>query len=213
MTRPIPMIDDLPLQAIVVARAELRARYASLPVIGLAGDVQQALGRASHVVELHGLLFGETAADDLAALQAKVTAGAEVAFTADISDALAMEHMVVVSAAFEEVAGRPGTWSYRLLLRESPPLPEPASLGGFDDLGFGDLGDVLGDIADAAGAIQGAIDAVGEALEALDALASLGDLGLNNPLTPLQEQAGQLTSIGQGAADAGSALTSLLGGL
>lgn len=213
MTRPIPMIDDVPLNAVVAARTQTAARIASLPVIGLPGDVQQSLGRSSHLVELHGLLVGETASDDLATLQGKVTAGAEVEFTADITTALAMEHMVVVGSTFEEAAGRPGSWSYRLLLRESPPLPEPASIGGFDDLGFDGLGDVLGDIADAAGAIQDAIDAVGEALEALDALAALGDLGLNNPLQPLQEQAGQLASIGQGAADAGAALTSLLGGL
>lgn len=213
MSRPIPMIDDLALNAVVAARTQTRARVASLGVIGLAGDVQQSLGRASHLVELHGLLVGETAADDLSALQAKVTAGAEVEFSADIANALAMEHMIVVGAAFEEVAGRPGAWSYRVLLRESPPLPEPASIGFGDDLGFGDLGDVLGDIADVAGQIQGAIDAVGEALDALEAFAALGDLGLDNPLRPLQEQAEQLGTIGQGAADAGAALTSLLGGL
>lgn len=210
MTRPIPMIDDVALDAVVRARTVTRARVASLPVLGLAGDVQQALGRASHEVDLRGVLVGEGAADALATLQEKVVAGGEVDFTADITSALAMEKMIVTGAAFEEVAGRPGAWMYRILLRESPPLPEPASIDEPGDLGFDT--DIMGDVLDAAGDIQGAIDAVGDALEALDALAALGDLGFGNPVQPLQDQAAQLASIGQGAAEAGSALTSLLGG-
>lgn len=210
MTRPIPTIDDVPLNAVVYARAATRARVASLPVLGLAGDVQQGLGRSSHEVDVRGLIVGESAADDLRTLQEKVVAGAEVDFTSDITSALSMEKMIVAGAAFEELAGRPGGYCYRILLRESPPLPEPASLGGLGDLGFDT--DILGDIADAAGALQDAIDAVGAALDALGALAALGDLGFGNPVQPLQDQAGELASIGQGAAAAGSALTTLLGG-
>ncbi len=210
MTRPIPMIDDLALDAVVLARTVTRARIRALPVVGLAGDVQQSLGRGSHEVEVSGLILGEGAVDALKALQEKVTAGEEVAFTADIATALAMEQMVVVGAVFEEVAGQPGSWRYRIALRESPPLPEPASLGGFGDLGFDT--DLLGDIMDVAGDIQGAIDAVSEAIDTISALASLGDLGFGNPVQPLQDAASQLGSVGQGAAAAGQALGTLLGG-
>jgi hypothetical protein len=195
-------------------RQETRQRVAAVPVAGLGGDVQQRLGRASHEVEIAGVLVGEEVVDRLKELQEQASAGEEVTFTADITTALALDKMIVAAAAFEEEAGRPGRYRYHLHLRESPPLPEPAALDGFGGLGDG-LGfdtDLLGDIADAAGSLQDAVEAVGDALGALEALSALGDLGLGNPVAPMQEAAGSLASSGGGAAEAGGALTRLLGG-
>lgn len=219
MTRPIPMIDDLALDSVTRARHRVVQRLRSMPVAGLSGDVQQNLGRCSHEIELDGVLVGEGVADRLKELQEKAAAGEEATFTADVATALEMENVVVVAADVAETAGRPGYYQYRLLLRESPPLPEPAELspfGGLDgfDVGFDTdlLDDVLGDISDLAGDIQGAIDAVGDVIGDLEALAGLADLSLESPLSPVQEEAETLAASGADAAGAAGRLQDLLGG-
>jgi hypothetical protein len=215
MTRPIPMIDDLALDYVTWARQRTLQRTRSVPVPGLDGDVQQGLGRASHEIEIAGVLIGEEVADRLSELQEKASSGEEVPFTADISNALEMENVIVIAAQFQEYAGRPGYYDYHLLLRESPPLPEPAELSPFGGLDGFDLGfdtDVLGDIADMAGDLQGALEAVTDAIGDLEALAGLADLSLGNPLTPVQEEAQGLGASGGDASGTASNLTSLLEG-
>lgn len=228
MSRPIPMVDDLALDAVAWIRHRTAPRAVSIPVAGLDGDAQQALGRTSHEVELAGVLFGAEVADRLAEIQEKAAAGDEVVFHADIATALGVEHMIVVGAEFTETAGRPGRYEYRLHLRESPALPPPAEvsgfggLGGLGDLGLGDLGglgelgfdglgDVLGDISDIAAAAQGALDAVNDAIGQLEALASLADLSFGNPVEPLQAEGEKLAGVAA-VADAVTALGNLLGG-
>jgi hypothetical protein len=213
--RPIPMIDDLALDYVTQARQRTAHRSLSLPIPGLAGDVQQVIGRASHEIEIAGVIAGTDAADKLSSLQGKVKTGEEVTFTADITSALELENVIVTLAEIEERAGVPGYYDYRLFIRESPPLPPPAELspfGGLDGLDLGFDTDSLGDIADVAGDLQGAIEQVAGALDALDALAGLGDLGLNNPLTPMMEQADRVGGSAEGGAGAAQSLSDLLGG-
>jgi len=218
MARPIPMIDDVALDQVAWIRQRTRQRIVSLPILGLEGDVQQKLGRGSHEVELAGLLIGTGAATALATLQGKAKAGAEVSFTADILNALELEKMVLLDAEFSEGAGQPDIYQYRFMLRESPPLPEPAELssfGGLDgfDVGFdlGALGDVMGDIASVAGDIQSAVEAATGALGALQSLAGLADLAGGDPLTPLRDAVSAVGSPGDGSA-ATTALGAALGG-
>lgn len=209
------MLDDLALDAVQWIRHDLRQRTVSQPVAGLAGDVQQHLGRASHQIELAGVLIGEGVRDTLSDLQDKIATGEELSFSADMTTALELERVVVVAAEIQELAGQPDRFEFRLLLRESPPLPEPAELspfGGLDGLDLGFDTDILGDIADMAGDLQDAIDTVNDVLGQLEALAALGDLGLDNPLSPIQDQAGRIAEVGAGAVGAASALSSLLGG-
>ncbi len=217
MSRPIPMVDDLALDYVGWVRHRIAARGASVPVLGLDGDVQQAFGRSSHEVELSGVIVGEEAKSRLEDLQAKASAGDEVVFHADVTTALDVEHMVVVAAEIVETAGRPDRYDYYLRLRESPPLPPPAEvdplggLGGLGDLGFDGLGDVLGDISDLADQVQGAMDLVNDALGALDALSGLGDFAAGSPLAPIQSEGQKLEGVGDvGGAVAG--LGDLLGG-
>lgn len=215
MTRAIPMIDDLALDAVLRIEHSCRQRLVSQPVLSLAGDVQQALGRGSHEISIEGVLSGEGATDALASLQEKIASGAEATFTADIAAALELEHVVILAADFQEHAGRPGYFEYFLRLRESPPLPEPASLSSFGGLDGFDTGfdtDVLGDIADAAGDLQEAVDAVNAAVAGLEALAALGDLSFGNPLEPVQNEAGSVADIGDSATSTTTALGSLFGG-
>jgi hypothetical protein len=207
------MLGDLALDYVEWARQRTVQHTLSLPVPGLGGDVQQGLGRASHEIELAGVLVGEAVADRLAELQEKASAGEEVAFTADIATALEMENVVIISAQFEAYAGRLGYYHYQFYLRESPPLPEPAELSPFGGLDGFDLGfdtDVLGDIADAAGQLQNAIDAVTDVLGDLEALAGLADLSLGNPLTPVQQEGESLEAAG-GNVDI-SGISDVLGG-
>ena len=215
MTRPIPMIDDLALDYVSWVRQRTLQRTLSLPVPGLEGDVQQRLGRASYEVEIAGVLLGEGVADRLAELQGKAASGEETPFTADIVNALEMENVIIVAAEFQEFAGHAGYYHYRFLLRESPPLPEPAELSPFGGLDGFDLGfdtDVLGDIADMAGDLQDALDAVTDVLGDLEALAGLADLSLGNPLTPVQEEAEGLGASGGDAAGSAERFSQLLGG-
>lgn len=215
MSRAVPTIDDIQLDPVLAIRQRTRTRLGPTPVVGLAGDVQQRLGRASHEVELRGLLHGDDALDKLDALQDKVTSGEEVDFTADITTALEIAKMVIVEAEFEELAGHPNRFEYRLLLRESPPLPEPASLAPFGGLEGFDVGfdtDVLGDIADMAGELQGAMELLGDVMAGLDALAGLAGLSPGNPLQPMQDQTGSLADAGGGAGDAIGGLRGLTEG-
>lgn len=214
MSRAVPTIDDLQLDPVLVIRQRTRARVAATPVVGLAGDVQQRLGRGSHEVELRGLIHGEDALDKLDALQAKVVSGEEVDFTADITTALEIAKMVVLEADFEELAGHPNRFEYRLLLRESPPLPEPASesFGGLEGLDTGFDTDLLGDIADMAGDLQDAMEMLGDVMAGLEALAGLASLDAGNPLQPMQDQAGSLGDAGAGSSEASAGLRGLTEG-
>src|ERR671914_2548053 len=100
------MIDDIQLTAIQWIREETEQGYAAQEVAGLEGTLHQRLGRRSHRVVLAGMLVSDGAADDLKSLQQKAAAGAEVAFTADISTALEIDKMVVESFAAQQEVGR-----------------------------------------------------------------------------------------------------------
>jgi hypothetical protein len=213
--RPIPTLDDITLDYVTLARQRTTQRALSLAIPGLDGDVQQVLGRSSYEIEIQGVLVGEGVADKLSALQKKIAGGAEIPFSADITTALELDKVIVAAAEFQEVAARPGYYNYRLLIRESPPLPPPAELSSFGGLEGFDLGfdtSVLGDIASAAGDLQNAVNQVSGALDALQALAGLGDLSLSNPMSPMLDQAGQAGSAGGDAPQAASGLSGLLGG-
>lgn len=217
----VPMIDDVELTATQSVRQEVDQGFARHRIAGLDGVVHQRLGRRSHRVVLSGVLLPGAATEDLAALQQKASSGAEVTFTADITTALGVEHMVIASLAAEQEVGRGGQFGYTIVLEESPPLPPPAELspfGGLGEFGVGDLGfdagalgDALGDVADQAGALGDALDTALAAVEGLDALASLADLGgISNPLTPLTDAVGELAGIGSAVGDAVEGLGALL---
>lgn len=209
----VPMLGDIALEHVFRVETRLVQRLASVPVVGLAGDAQQNLGRASHVIALAGVIIGEDAADKLGTLQEKAASGEELDFAADIATALELAKVVVVDARFTAEAGRPGRYGFELTLRESPPLPPPAEaspFGGLDGLDLGFDTDILGDVLDAAGELQAAVEAAAEAIQQISALAGLADLALGNPLTPMQEAAGSVASVADPSA--GEALGRALGG-
>ena len=200
-----PMVDDIELKAVQHVRQETDQGYVAQRVAGLEGTLHQRLGRRSHRVRIAGVLFGDSAPDDLKALQQKAQVGDEVTFSADITTALEISHMVIESFVAEQRVGPTNQFAYTMFLVENPPLPPPeetSSFGGLDDLGVGDLGfgdvdGVLDGVADQAGAALAAADGALEAAAGLAGLAGLGDFGdVDNPLTPLTDQVGSLSGVG-----------------
>lgn len=198
---PTPMLDDIELKAVQLIRQEIEQGYRRRRIAGLDGTLHEHVGRRSHRVVIGGLLVGESAADDLGALQRKAAAGEEVTFTADIATALEVEKMVIESFAAEQGVGPAGQTAYALLLSESPELPPPAQVsafGGLDEFGAGDLGfdpgalgDVMSGIADQAAGIMAAADAAMNAIDRLSQLADLASLGsVGNPAAPVVEALG-----------------------
>jgi hypothetical protein len=214
-----PMVDDIELAAVQHIRQETEQGYLRQRIAGLDGTLHQRLGRRSHRVYLSGVLVGETAADDLKVLQEKASSGAEVTFTADIATALEIEKMVIESLVAEQHVGRDGQFGYALVLTENPPLPPPAetsAFGGLEDfgvgdIGFGDVGGVLDDVAGAAGELAAAADGALEAAAGLADLAGLADIGdVDNPLAPLTSQLDSLSDVGGALTDALAPLQDLL---
>lgn len=213
--RPVPLLGEVALTAVQRMEHMVEAGYASQNVIGLPGQVQQHLGRASHVIRIEGTLQGESYADDLAALQTAAADAAPLTFAADIVTALELNQVVIERFHVVESAGEFRQARYDAVLREDPPLPEPAivsGFGGLDDFGVGDLGfdtDIMGDLTDLAGDIAGAVEGALDAVAALDALSGLGDLGFGGELQPLEDSVGRIGEAGAGFQEAIRGLGSL----
>lgn len=217
MAGAVPLVGDLPLTSVQQIDHVLDAGFERVGVPGLDGDVLQRAGRGSHTIWIRGVFSGESAHDDLAALQSLVAAGEEVTFSADITTALELEQVVVTDLRAQAVAGTENLVGYEICLVESPPLPPPAEVsafGGLDDFGLGDLGfdtDIMGDLASLADDVAGAVDAVMAAADQLAALASLGSLDVGGPLQPLGDAVGTVGTASSVFGTVSASLSTLLG--
>ncbi len=215
--RPVPLLGDISLEYVQRIEHSLDGNFLSSAIPGLDGQLQHRIARPSHRVRLRGILFGDGAAEQLSSLQKAAADGGELTFSADITTALDIQHVVIDSFHVVQDAAIPGRYVYELRLVESPPLPPPAEVSGFgglDDFGFGDLGfdtDILGDIAGLAGDIAGAVnDALG-VIDALGALASLDGLSVSGILQPLQDAANNVSPLASQFKDALTSLGDLFG--
>lgn len=217
MPAAIPLVGDLALSSVQQIDHVLDAGFERVGVPGLDGDVLQRAGRGSHTIWIRGVFSGETAQDDLAALQGLVAAGEEVPFSADITTALELEQVVVTDLRAQAVAGTENLVGYEICLVESPPLPPPAEVsafGGLGDFGLGELGfdtDIMGDLASLADDVAGAVDAVMAAADQLAALAALGSLDVGGPLQPLGDAVGTVGTASSTFGTVSTSLTALLG--
>lgn len=217
--RAVPLLGDISLEHVQGIWHELDAGFVALPVPGLAGEVQQRAARGSHRVVIEGILHGDGTGDALGTLQKAAADGAELAFTADVTNALELGSVVIERFEAREAAGFPGMYAYRFELAESPPLPPPAEVsggfGGLGDFGLGDLGidaGVLDDIAGAAGEIAAIADQAMAAVDALQGLAALGNLGSGaGVLGPLTSQSQGIGGIASGLTAAATAARSVFG--
>jgi len=133
-TRTVPMLGDISLQYVQRIEHELEGGFVPVRIPGLAGQVMNRTERSSHRIRIRGVLFGETASDDLESIQLAAAEGQELTFVASITDALDIQQVVINAFKVAEEAGRPGFYEYQLTIMESPPLPPPAELSGFGGL-------------------------------------------------------------------------------
>jgi hypothetical protein len=222
-TPAVPVIGDVSLPYVQSIEHTVDAGFTSTRITGLSGELQQRTGRGSHRIAIRGILFGDSAHQDLASLQQAATGGAEVTFSADISTALELQKVVITHFAALATAGRPDRYEYELEVAESPPLPPPAqtsSFGGLGDFGVGDLGldpgmlDQVSSLADQAGSIA---DAASGALSQVASLAGglvggLGDLSApSGLLQPFTAAIGSIRDGGEGLASGGSKFSGVIG--
>ena len=175
-----PMIGEWEVPRIERIETLEERRIACLPVPGLLGDIQQDLGAASLSVEICGSLQGDEARDAfLDDLRKKFRAGDPVTFAADITHASELDRVLIDELELEEVNHAPGSFRYRIVLREyvEPPQPPPQ----VDDLGA-DLGPDLDSLASLG--LQG--------LNLPDLLGGIPDVA--NPVPPLQGALGAVQS-------------------
>jgi len=218
VTRPIPLLGDVPLEFVQSIELALDAGFVAMPIAGLEGELHQRAARGSHRIAIRGVLFGEGAADALGKLQTAAADGQQIAFAADMAAALELDQVVIESFHAAEDAGRPGTYRYDLVVAESATLPPPAELspfGGLDDFGLGDLGldlGVLEDISSLADEVAGAVDAALDIVDQLSSLADLAGLGsLGGFLEPMSRQVTGVGEVGGSFAEAARAAGGALG--
>jgi len=187
-----PLIDGWePRNIERIASWESRRR-AVLPSPGLSGDLHQDLGRAALVVQIEGSLGTDQLRDTfLKDLREKFLAGEPVDFVADIVKESELEQVLIDALEFEELAGEPDMFRYRIVLREYTEPPEPpgiaddfglevdADLGLDVDLGLDlldlpnlmpsvpELGDMLAPIKPAAEELKNAVSQAGAVLNPL----------------------------------------------
>jgi len=214
----MPLVGDIPLAAVQLIEHAQDGGFVATRIAGLPGELQQRLARPSHRIRIAGILFGDSALDDLGKMQKAAADGAELTFAADITTALELAKVVVTSFWAQAEAGVPGRYAYELVLAESPPLPPPAqvsSFGGLGDFGLGDLGfdtSILGDIADVAGQVAGAVEQAIAVVDTLQSLAKLGDLAVGSGLLkPIEDAVGKVGKIGDAFKKAGQGLASVFG--
>jgi hypothetical protein len=119
------MLGDVELRAVQHVTTLERRALVEHAVPGMAGSAFQDLGRPSARLQLQGVLFGEGSRADLEKLRTMFQAAEPVSFTADITTATQIVDVLVDDLRVVEVAGRPNTFAYAVVLRESPPPPPP----------------------------------------------------------------------------------------
>ncbi len=166
MAEPIrPMLGDVELRTVQnIATVERRA-LVEHRVPGMAGSAFQDLGRPSASIKLEGVLFGEESRAQLEGLRGKFQAAEPVSFAADIATATEIVDVLIEDLRVIEVAGRPGTFLYQIVLRESPPSPPPP-----DPLAALNA-DILGDAQDLFDQATGLADVI----NTLGSVPSFGD--------------------------------------
>ncbi len=197
MPDPItPMLGDVELRTIQhITTVEQRA-LVEHRVPGMSGSAFQDLGRPSTRLQLDGVLFGEQARADLEKLRGKFQAAEPVSFAADITTATQIVDVLIEDLRVVEVAGRPNTFTYAVVLRESPPPPPaPDPLAGLNT-------DILSDA-------QSLFDQATSLVSVVDALGTIPSFGdPTEPLGTLLDNVGTVTS---GLADSLSPLGELFG--
>ena len=194
MAEPItPMLGDVELRTVQnIATVERRA-LVEHRVPGMAGSAFQDLGRPSTSIKLEGILFGDESRTKLEGLRGKFQAAEPVSFAADIATATEIVDVLIEDLRVVEVAGRPGTFLYQILLRESPPPPPPVDpLAGLNADILGDAQDLFDQAAGLADVLNtlGNVPSFGDPTEPLGGILDQFESvtgGMSSTLSPLEE--------------------------
>ena len=180
-----PMIGEYEVPGIQrIGTVEGRA-LVEIPVPGLEGSYHQDLGSGAMTIVIEGTLAGDDPRDAfLESVRAAFNAGEPVDFVADIVTATSVEKVRIADLDVVERATSADGFGYVIALRQHV---EPPPTGPGADLGFGDLGDVMGDIAAEAGALLDAMQIPDMLPELADPTPPLTDVleGLNSALAPI----------------------------
>jgi hypothetical protein len=197
MAEPIkPMLGDVELRSIQHITSFEQRALVEHRVPGMAGSAFQDLGRPSTRLQLEGVLFGENARADLEKLRGNFQAAEPLSFAADITTATEIVDVLIEDLRVIEVAGRPNTFTYAIVLRESPPPPPPADpLAGLNT-------DILSDA-------QSLFDQATSLVSVVDALGSIPSFG--DPTEPLGTLLDNVGSVTSGLADSLTPLGELFG--
>ena len=191
-----PMLGDVELTSVQsIETGEQRALVAH-HVPGMAGSAFQDMGRLSARVAISGLVFGEEAKAGVEDLRGKFQGGEPIPFSADITTATDIVDVVIETLFLREVAGRPNSFRYDIVVHESPPPPPPLDPFGAVDLGI--LDDALG--------------LFDQALALADLVAGLGDIpDFGDPTVPLDGILDELGAVTRPLAESLGALGALFG--
>jgi hypothetical protein len=205
----------MPVEVAGIALAHLtgivtteRARLARHPVPGMSGDLVQTLGRPSVEVQLTGIFYGPSAAQDLQRFREAYLAIAPVDFVvqavddSDPTQTLAFSQVLISGLDVAQRADQPDEFDFicRLVEYVEPPQPAAADLfGALDE-------DLLGE---AAGFMDDAQSALAQVSQLADLLANVP--GFGDPTQKLPSLLDAFTSVAGVGGGALSGIRDLFG--
>jgi DNA circularisation protein N-terminus len=176
-----------------------RATLVQHRVPGLEGNLVQDLGRDSVQLQIEGIFYGTTAADDLEALRGIYKNREPVDFLSAIAGQAYFGQVVLERFEVRQLAQEPDQFSYRLTITEYVPPPQPET----PVVGVPEVDASI--VADA----QNYMDSVTGALDALDTL-SVPDFA--DPTPPLRGALDGVKEALDGLSSVATGLTELFGG-
>jgi hypothetical protein len=178
-------LGSLSLEKLTSVAVHEHARLVHHEVPGLAGSLAQTLGRSSVRIELQGIIYGASVADDLKSLRSIYLDQKPVDFFAD---AVGEGYFTQVLISHLEVAQRAAAfdeYDYCCELVEYVEPPEPAALDALSGLDTGILAEAGAFMDD----VQNAIETVSDLANALANIPNFG-----NPTEQLSEMPTEFTS-------------------
>lgn len=178
-----------------------RARFVRHAVPGQDGDYAQALGRPSVQIQVRGIFYGDSAANDLQTLRGHLLGREPVDFLCEITGQGYFSQVLVDRIDVAQRAGRPDEFDFECALSEFVPPPPPPAADPFGAIDTSILDE-------AAGLMDDVQNALAEVAGLVDLLAGAADFG--NPTTRLPAMLEAMTDATGGAAGTLSALGDLL---
>jgi hypothetical protein len=181
------------------------ARIERHAVPGLNGDLAQTLGRSSVEVRFHGIFYGPSAADDLAALRQSYLERQPVDFYTEAVGEGYFSQVLITRLDVSQRAGYLDQFDFKCEVVEYVEPPEPVAADPFSALDQ----DLLGEAVDFVNDVQSALAEVSELVDLIANIPSFSDP--TAPLTDLLDGFSSLVSGSGGAIDTLTSIRNLFG--